>query len=112
MGAAVKALLIDPVAQTVTPLEINDWRDISPALNCELFDIVQVAPHISIYVDDEGLYAEDQHFFYHPGYPQPLAGRGLVLGFDDRTGDSTDCPITADQLRPYIIWLGRGTVAA
>lgn len=112
MGAAVKALLIDPVAQTVTETTINDWRDISPALRCDLFDVVQVATNVSIYVDDEGLYVDDQHFFYHPAYPQPLAGRGLVLGFDDHTGDSTDCPITADQLLPYIVWLGRGTVAA
>ena len=108
----MKALLIDPKTETVTPTEINSWRDISPALNCSLFDCVQIAPHISIFVDDEGLYVEDQHFFYHPAYPQPLAGRGLVLGFDFDTGDSIDCPITAEQLLPFILWLGNGTVAA
>ena len=108
----MKALLIDPVAETVTTIEINDWRDISPALNCSLFDCVQISSNVSIFVDDEGLYVEDQHFFYHPGYRQPLAGRGLVLGFDDETGNSIDCPVTADQLAPYIMWLGRGTVTA
>lgn len=106
----MKALLIDPKTETVTSTEINSWRDISPALNCSLFDCVQIAPHISIFVDDEGLYVEDQHFFYHPAYPQPLAGRGLVLGFDSDTGDSIDCPITAEQLIPFILWLGNGTI--
>lgn len=102
----MKAILIDPVAQTVTETNVKDWKDISPALNCRVFDIVQVAPNVSIYVDDEGLFVQGQQFFLHRAYPQPLAGHGLVLGFDDQTGDSTDCPITVDQVRSQIFWLG------
>ena len=101
----MKALLIDPRTQTVTPLEINDWRDIAPALECDLFDVVQIRPNVSVYVDDEGLYKDDQCFFQLIHYPQPLAGRGLVLGFDPETGDSTDCPVTADQILNHLFWM-------
>lgn len=108
----MKALLIDPKTQTITPLEINDWRDIAPALECDLFDVVSVDPNVSIYVDDEGLYVQDQGFFYMPSaYPHPLAGKALVLGTTS-DGDSTDCPVTLEWLEARVFWLGHATLTA
>lgn len=103
----MKAFLIDPVARTVTPHNVESWRDIAPALNCDLFDAVYLTPTTTVYVDDEGLYVPDQHFFMFVNGHQALAGRGLVLGVDPETGDSIDCPLTLDQIESHLHWLGR-----
>lgn len=101
----MKAFLIDPATRTITETTISSWRDIAPALECDLFDVVQIGPNVSVYVDDEGLFKDDQCFFQLIHYPQPLAGKGLVLGFDPETGDSTDCPVTAEQILNSLFWM-------
>ena len=35
-----------------------------------------------VYLDDEGLYAEHQHFWMHRNYPQPLVNIGAFIGCD------------------------------
>lgn len=98
----MKALLIDSVNRTITPTEIRDWRDIAPAIGADLFDVVGFDDFKhSIYVDDEGLYTKSTYFQLR-GYPQPLAGNGLVLGYDEDTGDSIDCSLSIEQLKQHI----------
>ena len=105
----MQAILIDPYTQTIEEVEYSgDWRDIKTLLGCELFTTVYLDDVDSIYVDDEGLYVEDQKFFKLQGYPQPLAGRGLVLGSTE-DGDSADCETTIEQVREMITWCPEGT---
>ena len=63
-----------------------------------------------MYVDDEGLYVENQVFFGIAGCPQPLAGRGLILGTDDE-GDSTDCTSSLDTIKKMVTWLEQGATS-
>ena len=51
----------------------------------------------TLYVDDEGLYAENQRFFTWDGYPKPLAGRGLILGTDEE-GESIDTDMEPEDV--------------
>jgi len=95
MSKITKAMLIDPVARTFTPVEYHgDFREIYTHLNCEAFDVAYATidgHDVDIYVDDEGLY-NPTHFFIGDGFPSPLAGRGLVFGRVDDEGDATDFP--------------------
>lgn len=52
-----------------------------------------------IYVDDEGLFKEGHdHWFRLHGFPDPLKGRGLLVG-TDREGDSVSPSLDIEQLR-------------
>jgi hypothetical protein len=62
-----------------------------------------------LYVDDEGLYVENQVFFNIKGCSQPLAGRGLILGTDDIVvsvieGESIDCMSSLEQIKDMVTW--------
>ena len=95
----MKAILVDPFTQLVTPTKYNgNYETISKHIggSCRMFDVVRlyhtddydyVDDHV--YIDDEGLYVDDQYFWMHANYPIPLAGRGLILG-GTPDGDSTD----------------------
>jgi hypothetical protein len=77
--AVVQAIDIDGELQT-----IRDWLD------CHLIDCIRLDERGNVmYVDDEG-YMNKNYFFRFGEYPQPIAGRGLVLGTNMMTGDSAD----------------------
>ena len=88
----MNAILIDPYAETITPVEYSgNYQDIYKLCDYELFTVVSVEPNgDGIYVDDEGLLklTDETKFFTYAGYPQPLAGKGLILGLNPRTGNS------------------------
>jgi hypothetical protein len=106
-GNHMRAFLIDPFRQEVTEVNYSgDYKQICEFIDAELFDVARLnANGDGIYVDDEGLYAEDQRFFQHKFYPNPLAGKGLVLGCDMDTGESASASMTLEQLVDDIEWV-------
>jgi len=42
----------------------------------------------TLYVDEEGLLKEPQHFFYLEGAHHPFGSNGLIVGFEGATGKS------------------------
>jgi len=103
----MRAFLIDPFRQEVTEINYSgDFKQIYDLIDAEIFDVARLnAKGDGIFVDDEGLYAEDQRFFLHKSYPQPLAGKGLVLGCDVETGDTASATMTLEQLVDDIEWV-------
>ena len=103
----MKAYLINPFAQTVTEVEYSgDYNQIYQFLNCDLFTVVEINEFgDSVFIDDEGLInGKPQEFFLVNGYPQPLAGMGLVLGCNQE-GESTEPSITLEQLKAQVDWI-------
>lgn len=104
----MQAILIDPFTETIEAVDYSgDWRDISTLLGCDLFATVYIDDEDTLYIDDEGLYVEDQRYFKWKGYPQPLAGRGLVLGCTP-DGDSTDSYKTVSEIQDMVEWCPEG----
>lgn len=101
------AILIDPFAQTVEPVEYSGhYKDIYRLLgeNVDTFTAAPIGDRDVIFVDDVGLFVKDQAFFRTSLYPsQPLAGKGLVLGAD-KMGESTAPETTLEQMRASIQW--------
>lgn len=97
----MKAILIDSENRTVSEKEIEDWRGIAPSIGCELFDIVRLDNGNGVYVDDEGLMKDPQHFFVLKGYPNPLAGNGLVLGTNPE-GESVSTTLTVEKVKAMV----------
>jgi hypothetical protein len=100
----MKAYIVDPFTQLVTATEYNgNFETISQHIggSCRMFAAVRLYQtadtgetlydHVDdhVYIDDEGLYVDDQYFWMHANYPMPLAGRGLILG-GTPDGDSTN----------------------
>ena len=105
---AMKAYLINSETKTITPVDYNgDYKTIYTHIGCDLFDIVYAESgghRISVFVDDEGLLNNPQHFFMLDGWAQPLAGNGLVLGDADEEGETLAAPDDLD-LSPTITFL-------
>ena len=97
-----KAILIDPFEQTIGHVDVNGFRDIQRAIQADLFACVDIGEN-TLYVDDEGLIngTERAVRFWDEVYPQPLAGRVLILG-NGPDGDSADCTLTINQARDMV----------
>jgi hypothetical protein len=106
----LRAVLIDPFKKAVEDIEIKGdgtaaiLDEVYRLIGCHSIDLVVLTDRDALYVDDDGLrILPNGPFFVHRGYDQPLAGRGLVLGYD-RAGDSVSTSLNADVVRPNIAW--------
>ena len=106
----MKAILIDVKNQLVKEVEHDDTlKNIYELVDCRTFDVARIDNTDGIYVDDEGLFVEDQLFFTYHGdtYSQTLAGNGLILGVDSE-GNSIAPTITVEEVEKSIDFEPRG----
>lgn len=114
----MKAILIDVVNKEVREVEVvnNDGSNLDSIyghIGCELIDVVGIDQKNDVYVDDEGLLnlTPNSMFFELKGFPNPLAGNGLVMGIDRETGESVDTTLTVDDVKKRIRFLSYYDVA-
>jgi len=76
---------VDPFNANVTQHQSNLGVDgINSLIGSRLFTAVRLyANRDGAFVDDEGLYIDNQMFWIHRNYPTPLAGIGIITGCDD-----------------------------
>jgi len=93
-----KGILIDPFNQTIKTIDIKGFRDIQRAIQADLFACVDIGEN-TLFVDDEGLIngTELAVRFENEVYPQPLAGRVLILG-NGPCGESADCTFSVKDV--------------
>ena len=101
-----KAILIDPFQNTIQQVSVGDFRDIQRKIGCDVFTCVRFPDGNTAYVDDEGLINGTDRAvrFVDAVYPQPLAGRVLILG-DSPDGDSADCTWSVNQAKEKVKYL-------
>jgi len=84
-------------------------QQIYKLLGCQLITPAALSDHDSIYCDDEGLIKGPVYqFFGVRGYPQPLAGRGLVVGIDDDGNDEAP-RLTLEEVKARTYFIERLT---
>lgn len=105
--------MIDPVEQTITQVEYTGvYTNIYEHIDADCFDCARVYSNgDGIFVDDEGLLKDPQHFFIHRNYPSALTGKGLMLGVDDE-GDSIAPQTDIETLRKDIAFVSRQEIVA
>lgn len=111
----MKVLIIDPHQKTVTEVEHPDsMAGIYKLLHCEMIEAAY--PPLPgkgdlIYVDEEGLLGNlsEQAFFLMEGYPQPLAGYGMVLN-TTRAGNDAAAKSSAEDVAKRITWMSLADV--
>ena len=81
----IKAKLIDPFNQSVIPALISkDYKDWKKLMNIKSpVDTVRLTDTIYVIVDDEGLHKDGNRYFKLKDYPQPLAGRAIIVNTDE-----------------------------
>ena len=112
----MKAILIDVKNEEIKEVEFNGTlHDIYDLVDCATFDVVRIDETNGIYVDDEGLFVEDQRFFIyhgtnHDGYHgrvQALAGNGLILGVNGG-GETISPTLTVEEVQEAVDFQPRG----
>lgn len=102
----MRAFLIDPYKMHVSEVDYSgDYKQIYKFIQANCFDAAYVGPKTSIFVDDNGLLNNPTHFFAFKGYPQPLAGYGLVTDYNPKTGNTVGCHMTLQEVLENIIFL-------
>ena len=102
----MQAFLIDPYKETISEFNYTgNFEDINKAIESRCFTVVNLDQKGNgMFVDDEGLLRGNlslEKFIKISSYPDPLVGKGLVLGCDDM-GESTDTTLTIDELKSMI----------
>ena len=64
-----------------------------------------------VYVNEEGLFHSNDHWFFVEGAHQPFAGNGVVSCINE-AGDTIDARISIDELLPKIQWMTRKEAVA
>lgn len=105
-----KAILIDVDNKTITNVIVTETdgsylEAIYAHVKCNMVEIVNIGNN-DIYVNEEGLLdlSPDSNFFIYKGVPQPLAGNGLIMGYDDATGDSIDTTLSIDEVAENVLF--------
>lgn len=100
----MKAYLIDPIARTVSQINLDPahgLRDYYAALGCELVECVADAiPEHDLWIDEEGLINGNPHghIFAPATYQQLFVGRAIVTGGADDEGDTLPATCTAEDI--------------
>lgn len=108
----MKAILITPDQFTIEEIEgsFDDFREIQKAIECDCFTVAGYLEGNAVYVDDEGLFKDIEMFTLMVHYPQPLAGKILVLGMTD-DGGGKDVTLTVDQVSDSLMFMTPQQVA-
>ena len=92
----IHGLLIDPFEKSVTRVGLGDNSTLKDAkFFMQLdgpIDIVTLTDDTMVIVDDEALLKNDMRYFKLSEFHQPLAGRAIVVGYDE-DGETTSCPV-------------------
>ena len=97
-----KALMIDPFDQStsVVDLAVDDYGSIlgssKAVMDCSTIDIITLNDKHMAIVDDDGLLRNDTRYSKLAEYPQPLAGKLLILGYDE---DGESCSVDNDYVK-------------
>lgn len=109
-----RAILIDPFAKTVTEVQIHG--DTLPgmyaALDCQQVNAISMGKvggiQHDLWVDEEGLFIPwgEQAFYQLNGYPEPLAGRGLIFACSpDGDTISASSLLTTERVKTVVSWV-------
>jgi hypothetical protein len=110
----MRAILVDPYAEKVSTVDHDgDYRSIYKLIDCRTFTTLRLnAQDDTLYLDDEGLLTmtERSKFILFKGYPQPLVGKGLILGTDQH-GESVEPTVSEGAARKLFNFCDYNTAA-
>jgi len=103
-----KGILIDVKNETIEFVLIEKGiQPIYEVVECDTFEVVNINDSNDIYVDEEGLLnlTNESKFFQFGEGRQPIAGNGLILGYNQINGDSIDTNLTIEEVKDKVKFL-------
>lgn len=113
----MKGYLIDPQEKTITEVDVDmsdGLKAVYKLLDCRLVEAVYLnEAQDCVFVNEEGLMdgtIDTYGMFLVTGTARsvPLAGRGVVLGFDPDQGASADVQASIDSIRAMVSFRNQG----
>lgn len=104
-----RSILIDPYTRNISEVFTDGGGEAiknamsGPEHTVDLFTVLDLGGDQTLYLDDEGLLFAGRFIWRLKGYPNPLAGRGLILGTDEE-GDSIPTRLTVPEVRAMVEW--------
>jgi hypothetical protein len=73
-------------------------------LECQTFDVINLDEHISLYVDDEGLFVSNSPIsnIEYKNYKNKIAGNIVITGGVDEEGNTKSCEISISEAKNII----------
>jgi len=103
----MKAILINAEEKTITEIDYSgDYKEIYELIDCQTFTCVSMENGDAMFVDDEGLLTNPEHFIQIKDYHAPIAGSGLILGTGDE-GESISCKHTIETIQDNVKFLNK-----
>ena len=81
----MRAIKIDPVAKTITEIELTrnpneSFHELYNLIGCDIVELIQLDHDIIMAIDEEGKLKEIKGGFTFLGWGEVIAGTGIVLG--------------------------------
>lgn len=112
MPTTVESLdtIVNPKEQKVSlvrsDIDPTGYEWISRLIGARMFTFVRLYDNgDGVYIDDEGLYADQRFFWIHKNYPQPLVNKGLFMG-TDAEGNSIPPQTSLTQFEKDVKFIG------
>lgn len=112
MPTTVESLdtIVNPKEQKVSlvrsEIDPTGYEWISRLIGARMFTFVRLYDNgDGVYIDDEGLYADQRFFWIHKNYPQPLVNKGLFMG-TDAEGNSIPPQTSLTQFEKDVKFIG------
>jgi hypothetical protein len=105
----IRAILIDPFAETVSQVTLDDTKlqTLRGLIDCEIITMTSLANGVDMILDDEGLLKDSssQAYFKIGISSQPFAGKALIVGTNDE-GETVSLPknITTQKVFERVIF--------
>jgi len=101
----MKGILINPHEKTITEVEYSgNYKEIYSLIDCRTFDVAMAKENNDLYLDDEGLFKDNQKYFRMVELGANYAGKGLILAHDD-AGESIATTLTLQEVEDMVQWL-------
>lgn len=102
--------VIQPKQQKIelvrSQIDPTGYQWIKDLIGARMFTFVRLYDNgDGVYIDDEGLYAEERYFWIHRNYPQPLVNRGIFAGTDDE-GETVPPKTSLTQFEKDVRFIG------
>ena len=105
MTQKIKAIIVDPHKREIYETEIeNNLEGLKGAIDDNWIELVRINAQNDMYVDEEGLFKENQQFFVIAGRERklPIAGKAVIVGSDTSTGDQISVNMPLDVIKSMV----------
>ena len=115
MVRANTAYVLDPETTIFKPVELQVDLGIRPLyaiIGCRLLEVVRFDERHTLFVDEEGLQNGLTAFTIFEGFPQPIAGKIVLVGGDGSTPYTSPQKLQERKLSRYSVQITNGTTTA